>query len=688
VRGSPRLWLALAALGPAVLAVGRLLPAEGVGLALRLAGAAACVLLLPGAFVMRAIGRADSIGLALAGALAWSLVALFVALAVTFLVAGTLGVTLALAAALALVALIVGLRAAGPALERRDLLAALGLFTLGAGLAGALWWATGTVGGSLGPTVSDALFHLARVRKLDDAGALTSIHVTDDLSGGAVNPGYAFPLWHGALAAVARLAGVDPTLVVLYLPAILTPLALLLAYGAGAALFRSWAGGLAAALGELALVVFARDGVGWLQFLAQPGGAARLLLVPGLLALVFAFVAEGGRALLATVAAAALVLAVVHPSYVAFVALPLAGFVLARFILSDRAETRRLLTGFAAVVVPAGLFFVWLAQFLGDAGAQRHPVRFTQQVEAVGSGLQLRPEQMAWGGGVKVVALVAVPLALLAVGRRWSAYVLGGTVAIALAALVPPLFEQFAEAVTLSQAVRLASFLPLPFALAGAAALAGRARAVGVVAALAAGIAAELAYRQPATGAAWAVWLAALGAAFGLLAWIPRRRPRQLDSGGPNGWAALAALAFTLPVAVSGLGGLERWNEPDPYGLTPGLTRALRNDVQPLAVVFAPSVTSYRVAAYAPVRIVIAPPGHVAFNTGADYMRRRLAAHLFFLEPAAAAADRAGILLRYRVDWVVVDKTRGSPPLPSGLALAYADSRYALYRVEKGKEQA
>jgi hypothetical protein len=428
--------------------------------------------------------------------------------------------------------------------------------------------------------------------------------------------------------------------------------------------------------------VFPRDGVGWLQFLAQPGGAARLLLIPGVLALVFAFVAEGGRGLLATVAAAALVLAMVHPTYAAFVALPLGGFLLARVLTSDGAETRRLLMGFGAVVVPAALFFAWLAQFLGDAGAQRHPVRFTQQVEAVGSGLRLRPEQMAWGGGVKVAALLAVPLALLAGGRRWSAYVLGGTVAIAVAALVPPVFEQFADAVSLSQAVRLASFLPLPFALAGAAVLAGRGRAFGVIAALGGGIAAELAYRRPATGAGWAVWLAALGAAGGLLTYVALRRPLRLDGGAPNGWAALAAVAFTLPVAISGFGNLERWNEPDPYGLTPGLTSALREDVQPLAVVFAPSVTSYRVAGYAPVRIVIAPPGHVAFNTDADYLRRRRAARLFFLDPAVTPAERAAILVRYGVEWVVVDKTRGEPRLPSGLALTYADARYALYRVE------
>jgi len=635
---------------------------------------------------VRALGPPLLVGAALAGALAWSLVAVFLAFALTFAVSGTLGLAIGLLGATMVVALVFALVSSAPALERSYLRAALGMVVVGAALAGVLWWATGTIGGSLGPTVSDALFHLARVRKLDDAGALTSIRVVDDFSGAPPNPGYAFPLWHGALALVARLAGVDPTLVVLYLPAVLTPLALLFAYGAGAALFRSWAGGVATATGELALVVFGRDGVGWLQFLAQPGGAARLLLVPGLLALVFAYLQDGGRALLATGAAAAFVLAVVHPTYAVFVALPLAGFLLARFLRSDGVETRRLVAGLGAVVVPAGLFFAWLAQFRGSEGAP-HAVRFTQQVAKVGSGLQLRPEQIAWGGGVKVVALTTVPLAALALGRRWSAYVLGGTVAIAVAALVPPVFQRLADTVSLSQAVRLASFLPLPFALAGAAAFAGRARIPGVAAALAVGIGAELAYGRAATGAGWAVWFAALGAAGALVASAALDRLPRFEGRAPDRWAALAAVAFAVPVGVSGLGHVHRWDQPDPYALTPGLTRALREEIPPLSVVLAPSVTSYRIVGYAPVRVVIEPPGHAAFNTGEGYALRRRAARSFFFDPAASRAGRARVLLRYGVGWVVIDRTRGRPALPANLRLVYADSRYALYRLTRRQEE-
>jgi hypothetical protein len=683
VQGWPRLWLALCGAPPLLLLVGRLLPPEGTGLALRLAGAAACVLLLPGALVVRSLGAPRPVGVALAAALAWSLALVFAVFAVVFTVSGTLGLAVGLLGGTMLAAFGLSFRSAAPGLDRAEIRAVLALLVAGAALAGALWWATGTIGGSLGPSVSDALFHLARVRKLDDAGALGSISIVNEISAEHVHPGYAFPLWHGGLALVARLAGVDPTLVVLYLPAILAPLAVLLAYAAGTALFRSWAGGIAAAAGQLALLAFAQGGTGSLQFLAQPGGAARLLLIPALLALVFTFVADGGLPLLGAAAASGFALAVVHPTYVVFVVLPVCGFVLARAILSEGADTRLLLAALGAVVVPAGLFFAWLVQFLGDTG-YRPPVRFTQQVEEVGTRLQLRPEQMAWGGGVKVAAFVAVPLALLASRRRWAAYVLGGTAALAITGLVPPVFDRFADAVSLPQAVRLASFLPLPFALAGAAALAGRARALGAASALAAGIGFELAYRHPTTGAAWAVWLAALAGTGGLALFVGLR-PFSLDESGPGKWTALAAVAFALPVAVTGFAGYERWDKPDPYGLTPGLTRALDEDIPPLATVLAPSATSYRIAGYAPVRIVVAPAGHVAFRMEDEYRDRFRAARLFFLEPSTTPAQRAAILRRYDVGWVVVDKTRGRPRLPPGLKLEYGDERYSLYRV--GREE-
>ena len=480
--GWPRLWLALAASAPLLLALGRLLPAEGPGLAFRLAGAAGCLLLLPGACLVRVLDLRTSIGIQLAAALGWSLAAIFAFLALTFAIGASISLVVGLLGVATAVGFVFSLRAAYPTPERADVLAIAALVALGAALAGALWWATETIGGSLGPSVSDALFHLGRVRKLDELGSLGSIDVMNEIDGEHVHPGYAFPLWHGALALIARLAGVDPTLVVLYLPAILVPLALLITYEAGRALFGSEGGGVATTIGWLALFVLPFGGLGSLQYLAQPGGVSRFLLVPAVLALVFAFVVERRVTLLACAATAAFALAVIHPTYVVFLVVLLGGFFLARAVLDGPRDLRATAAGLRRCR-PVGAVLRVARAVPGRHSALAGPVSPGGGDGRL--GLRLRPDQLAWGGGTKVIAL-ATRRARARRGRpALGAYVVGGFLALTLIALVPQLFDQFADAISVSQAKRIASFLPLPFALAGAAVLAGRLRALGVGAALA-----------------------------------------------------------------------------------------------------------------------------------------------------------------------------------------------------------
>ena len=81
--GSSALFLALVLAAPALLGLGRLLPDEGLGLALRLAAASACVLLLPGGIFVRAMGRPHTFGVTIAASFAWSLAALAGAFALT-----------------------------------------------------------------------------------------------------------------------------------------------------------------------------------------------------------------------------------------------------------------------------------------------------------------------------------------------------------------------------------------------------------------------------------------------------------------------------------------------------------------------------------------------------------------------------------------------------------------------------
>jgi hypothetical protein len=119
----------------------------------------------------------------------------------------------------------------------------------------------------------DSPFHLARVRKLVDLGSLSPWRL-DELVGGGLHPGYAFPLWHAFLAAVTKLAGVDPALVVQHESALLVPLAVVIAFEAGTALFGSPTLGAATAAAQVAIVAFAAGTAGHTRLLASPAPAA------------------------------------------------------------------------------------------------------------------------------------------------------------------------------------------------------------------------------------------------------------------------------------------------------------------------------------------------------------------------------------------------------------------------------
>jgi hypothetical protein len=684
----PLRYLGVLALAPIALGVGRLLPAEGAGLGLRLAGAAACILLLPGALVLRAIDWPTRLAQALAGSLAWSLGILFLAMMLTFAADGSLSLTVAVIAIASVGGLVASLRAPPSRLRRGDLAPILAVAAAGFALCGVVWWASTVVSG-------DALFHLARVRKLDEFPVLSSVWIVNEFRGGGLHPGYAFPLWHGVLGLVARLAAVDPALVLLHLSAILTPLALVLAYAAGAALFASRAGGAAAAVAQAALLGFQRDGIGSFALTALPSSAARLLLVPAVLALVFAVVRGAPRVRFLTLGMAALALAVVHVTYALFLVVPLAGFLAARAALSrrGRADWRRIGGSVAALVVPTGLFVAWLWPALAEtasvspsAGEQARALQvYGASLDVYGDWYRLAPEAIARGGAATVAALLAIPAAVLAGRRRWAAYVLGGSIAILVVVLVPPFFTALSELSSLSQARRLVLFLPLPFALAGAAALAGRLRLAGCAGALGLGIGLQLAYpggeggRLGEAGPAWVTWLSLGGAVVALACgWFLRRTAPS-----PSWWAVAAIVVFALPVAIAGLRDVSR-DPPDRRALTPGLVEALRTEVPLRSTVFADLETSYRIGAHTPLYVAANPPAHVADSGENEPYERRRDVVRFFYDDDVSYLDKARILAHRGASWLVVDKTRKTPAYLQFLpAPIYEDERYALYPLRR-----
>ena len=623
------------------------------------------VLLLPGAVVARALGlRGASV------TLAWSLTILFGALAVTFAAGASLGLTLALLLATGLVALRFAWRAPRPPpLPGR-------WWVLGAGavLGILLWHVAGEIGG-------DGLFHLARVRKLEAFDSL-SLDAVNEFADGGLHPGYAFPLWHGFLALVARVAFLDPADVVLHEASVLAPLALLVSYEAGYALFRRVGPAVAVVCAQVALTALAPAYGGAYTALALPATAARQLLVPAALALAFAYVERPTRGLLASTAAAGFVLAVIHPTYAIFLWLPFAGFLVVR-TLAARDETRKIGTALAALVVPAAAFLAWLLPVVRDTAShgpgqdelQRAFEQYQGQLDVFSeTSYRLAAEVFGRAGAVAVAALVLVPLAGLALRRRWAAYVLGGFLAVAAVLLVPRLFVPFSDLVSISQSRRAAGFWPLAFAFAGGlTVLAAILRSLLLPAALVAGIVlqrsypGEFDYRLEHGGPALVTWVAVAGGVAALV-WGLLRRPAVER---PTWLVGAAAVLFVLPVAVHAAW---NWSPSDarrPSPLTPGLVEALREDVPEGAVVYSDLETSYRIAAEAPVYIAAAPPSHVADTEKNRPYERRAANIEFFRTGDVAIPRRAG------ATWLVLDRKRFDV-IPQADSV-YRDGRYTLY---------
>jgi hypothetical protein len=603
---------------------------------LRLAAATA-VVLLPGALIARAAGRRST-----AATLVFGLGAVFAAWAAVFTVHGDATLALALLGAIGVVALIVNLRR--PLRVPRPRGGPL-VFGIGVALGLALWRVAGAVSG-------DGLFHLARVRKLVELGDL-HLRTLDEFKDGGLHPGYAFPLWHCFDALVAKVSGLDPTVVVNHEASLLAPLACLVAWESGVAVFGSAAAGAAVLAGQLGLYVFAAGHGGSWTSLALPATGSKQMLVPAAVALFFWFLETRSWALAAAVALAFGELTLVHATYALFALIPLGAFAVLRWT-----EWRTSAAALLAAAGPALAVLLWLRPLANESlGRNPSPAALAAGLQKYALELQvwsqhrfrIEPALVSRSGPVAVAALVLVPLAVLAYRRRWSAYALGGTFALLAILLVPTLFVHFTDVVSLSQSRRAAGFIPFTIAFAGGLALLARSLLV-LPAALAAGIALELAwpgnfaYGMAGSAPRIFTWFAfagagaavAVGAAVFRRRWITERHTR----------AATAAALFVLPILVHAA---RHWTPSvprDPDALSPALLQELKR-VPPRAVIIAAPRISYRLLAAAPVYVVAAPPVHVA-NTKANqpYVRVK--------EVEAWLAGRApAVARRYGATWAV-----------------------------------
>ena len=628
----------------------------------RLTGAV-WLLLVPGWLIARALGVRG-----VSAALAWALVALGATMGVVFLVSTGLWLALVLLLALSVALVQRALaRASGPPLHGAGAVAAAG------GLLGLLLWrVAGEIGG-------DGFFHLARVRKLVELGDL-SLGSVNEFPDGGLHPGYAYPLWHGFLALVARLAGADPGEVVLHAPSVLVPIAALVAYEAARLVFGRTVPALVATAAGVAIVGLAPGHGGAFTALALPATSSRQLLVPAATACALAAMRRPGRASLATAAAASLALAIVHPTYALFLWIPFAGFVAVRAVVARR-EALHGLAALAALVVPGALFFCLLVPVIGStvsvspdtAERERAWRQYAGQLDGVPESFAASAGLHGRAGAVAVAALVLLPFAALAMRRRWAAFAVGGALAVFVATLLPFIFTPLADLVSVSQARRLAGFIPFGIALAGGAgvlaALIGR-RSLAVAAVLGTAFlflyTGDFDYMLDDDGPAWATWLAVVGTIAAVATATRGLRPIGVGAG-------LVGALFLLPTFVYGF---THWT-PSPdrprSPLSGGLVESLRRAVPEGATVYADPEASYRIGAAAPVYVCVAPPGHVA-DTEKNRPRERVIEFRRFARTGDLAIPEA-----CGAQWLVVDTKRFT--LAPQLDVVYEDARWRLYRL-------
>jgi hypothetical protein len=495
-------------------------------------------------------------------------------------------------------------------------------------------------------------------------------------------------------ALISRLAGVDSTEVLLHLPAILVPLAVVLAYAAGSEVFRSPFGGFAFVLAEVGYFGFLRrDGgaaaTGRFETLPLPQSATLMLLATAVIALAFAFAIEGGLLTWLCLAAASFALSAIHISYTPMLILVLAGFLVARAILIRGWEPLLTKTGVAlgALIAPFAVLLALLlpvisgtSGFTPSAAQRSHDTdRYGDLVSHVGHWIAMNPGAIAQAGTLVVAGLLVVPFALLASTRLWAALVVGGTLALLGTLVIPPAFTAAADLLSLSQARHLPEFLPIPFAVVGGCALLAPLRIVGVL--VAGGLGAAFLLLFPGTftyaystgGPGWVVWVAMGGGVIVLVvgAFVRTRGPDF------SPWTVGTTAAFLVPLVVAGF---MAFGQQGPAALPPGIVAAVRDNVSPGDVVFSDPETAYALAAFAPVYINDSETGHVADTVKNRLRERKHDTRRFMRSRNLSASARRAILARWKADWLLIDKRRPAPEdFLAGLRPIYEDRRFALY---------
>jgi uncharacterized protein DUF6541 len=643
---------------------------------------AVCVL-VPGWGALRLLRVERELGLAGSGpaAAALGLAVWTPPLAATFIVHLSLGVPLTVVVGAGVV--LCGLALVRPPLLEKAPWWEIAAGALAAGLFAFLAWRMST------GVISDALFHVGRMRKIEDIGSL-SITSISSYQNGPPHAGYAFPLLHAAFAGVARLAGVDVATAFIYLQPLCAFLAMLGAYAFARSL-TGWrtAGYLAAALLAWDLCTLIN---GLVMQINQPPVFAFFVLTPGALMLFIAAL-RGSRSAAWGSMAAVGVIALVHPTY----AIPCLAIAAGMALGFWRAHLRMppiALEALAASAVVSGLVAGWIWWVAIDGGHRRAVITHSDEFVHRGAHAYLMyPWAPVFGRDYVLVAVLSL---VLLVRYRDLLPTAGALLGPLVMLLLPGVNTIVIAAVGMGQFHRFWQVLPWPAVLAAAACVAaswlGARR--GVAAALLLGL---VLYRLRGMHSFWrepTSVVVVLGLLAVAVALVPR--PRRMVDRGPW-WIAVILVAGVLFAPIhhggsrvldSARAGPHRTPRADLVTqLTPDVPRYFRRLSGPAPVVLGEEHRLFELVAYANVYAAALPEARSRAEPKVD-TTDRLADEQRFFDAATTIAERSDILKRWNVDYVLVDLRDQAAIAPAilgqpGLRVVYRGPRFVILRVTR-----
>ncbi|MGZ4430006.1 MAG: hypothetical protein ACXVYV_00010 [Gaiellales bacterium] len=536
--------------------------------------------------------------------------------------------------------------------------------------------------------VGDALFHVGRMRKLEAVSGL-SLENISSFRDGAPHAGYAFPLLHAAWAGTAEAAGVDASTAFVYLQPLCALLAILGAF-AVARMLTGWrtAGYLAAAVTAWDLVTLIN---GLVMQINQPPPFAFWVLTPAAVCLFLEAVRGLHRAAPAATAAVC-VIALVHPTYAIPCLVIGAGIVAGSWRAHTSVPRSALVTlGASTLVAGAVAGWIWLVAI---RGGERHTVvsHADEFVFRSGKAVLMYPWAPVFGRGYVLLGLLCLPLL-----ARYRSLLpaMGATLALLVFLLLPGVNTVVIAAVGMGQFHRFWQVLPWPVALAaGACVLARWLRRWTIPAALLVAAATTVVRGSDQffhTPTSILVVIAAVAAVVAA-AWPPRSAALRGEA-----WAAalLVAGAMCGPVVYrvnfvvdQAMAGPDR---PPRHEVTVeisgGVVGWFRRHDTPIPVVLGNPYRMFELVGLANVYAQALPEPRTRAEPKIHAVYRRAQYRAFFT-PGESSTDRAAILARWHVDYVLLD-LRDQADVASQiltdpqLTPVYRDSRFVILRVNR-----